>query len=773
MAAGTTPKSPSNLPRSRAGRQLTLAVVACWGVAWAGLGGVLPHAMVALHIALAIGCALALRQAPRHLAKAGALWPWLAAGGLVALPLGASLIPLPATVLAHVAPGRVAAWPGLGWGPATSDVASTLEAGAVGLSVLTFAVLMTVVGVRGASRRRVERGIVIVSAVVVATALVHGLGGLDRAFGIIPVQASGVHYLPLVNDNHLSALLVLVLPTLVGRTCDAQDETERALTATLLSATWLLVLLLQSVAGVGAAALVTGLAAARLGLTPTRILGIGVFAAPAAIAWAVLGPRAVGPHVRARLHHWADALGLWWDHWLLGAGAGTYALAMGPYRTDTAFVTWTHAHDEPLHALAETGIVGVVALCIAAAFLRPRAVTSDRPTAWRLDLGLAGLGLCALVDFPLHVPAIALAAAALWSVRLSVHGPLRPTRVGAVRAALVGLLLLQLPSGLIAVHRVVLDRAVEQHRGGSPDRLAWWAPDHPRLALDGLGVPGGAEQLLERAAGSPEVLVMAADRLAADLDDALALRALARAEERAPSDRRIAVRQAWLHTRSNQLAEAAAAWARAFTLDAPPSHVRAAVATLPLGSWWLRELDRARPAHLVALARVVVDTEPQVAVEALERAALRAPGAYGWLPERAAALRAAGRLDDALAWTTEGIEANPASGALWWEHAVGLREQGQVEAAQEAARTAGASDPRFGFRAVRMTADLAGPEAGLELIRELQLRGGVRPDVLLEGARLHLRAGRPGPCRAAIERLDTTHDDALAAAAARLAERCR
>ena len=92
---------------------------------------------------------------------------------------------------------------------------------------MTFAVLVTVVAARGGSRRSVERTVIATCAVVVCVALGHGLAEAKYAFGVLPIQAPGVRFLPIVNNNHLSALLLLALPMLIGRAVDATREAER------------------------------------------------------------------------------------------------------------------------------------------------------------------------------------------------------------------------------------------------------------------------------------------------------------------------------------------------------------------------------------------------------------------------------------------------------------------------------------------------------------------------------------------------------------------
>jgi O-antigen ligase len=111
---------------------------------------------------------------------------------------------------------------------------------------------------------------------------------------------------------------------------------------------------------------------------------------------------------------------------LFGIGAGTFQHAFPYYQPEGLKGFYRYAHNDWLQYMVELGLVGSVLLAalIAASFaawsnssregrrrqgyvegvLRARDATG-------LALALAGLGLHAVVDFPLHVPAIALTAA--------------------------------------------------------------------------------------------------------------------------------------------------------------------------------------------------------------------------------------------------------------------------------------------------------------------------------------------------------------------------
>ena len=110
------------------------------------------------------------------------------------------------------------------------------------------------------------------------------------------------------------------------------------------------------------------------------------------------------------------------ERWLFGSGAGTFALAFPYYQPVHLAGFYRYAHNDPLQYLAELGVVGfglLAALGLGAWYTgrqaRPppgRAVRGGPDERQGAAVALGGLALHALVDFPLHIPAIALLAAA-------------------------------------------------------------------------------------------------------------------------------------------------------------------------------------------------------------------------------------------------------------------------------------------------------------------------------------------------------------------------
>src|SRR5690606_13558145 len=150
--------------------------------------------------------------------------------------------------------------------------------------------------------------------------------------------------------------------------------------------------------------------------------------------------------------------------WFAGSGGGTVSAVVDRHRLDDTGYAWGHLHADPLEWLVETGLVGLAAVGVAAWALAPR--PSDDPRAGWWTLGLVALGVNSLVEFPLQMPAIALAAVALLVCRRLVFDARRSASPGAVRALLVGVALLQGLGAAWSLRAGVAERA-------SRDALAW------------------------------------------------------------------------------------------------------------------------------------------------------------------------------------------------------------------------------------------------------------------------------------------------------------
>lgn len=120
---------------------------------------------------------------------------------------------------------------------------------------------------------------------------------------------------------------------------------------------------------------------------------------------------------------------MWGDRWFSGVGAGAFEWAFPFYQPHAVPGFFRHAHNDFLQMVAELGVVGTLLVLWTVYQMMTVPSRDDSGEAgavgsigmpvsmtarerWGLVLALAGLGLHAMVDFPLRAPAICLLAAA-------------------------------------------------------------------------------------------------------------------------------------------------------------------------------------------------------------------------------------------------------------------------------------------------------------------------------------------------------------------------
>jgi len=112
--------------------------------------------------------------------------------------------------------------------------------------------------------------------------------------------------------------------------------------------------------------------------------------------------------------YWANTAGIVADFPLFGTGLGTFASAYNAYeKRGGSEMRLTHAHNDYLEYLAELGVVGAALLIGVVLYVAVRAFLAWRKRrnaeARGLALGglvsLAGIGVHAVTDFNLHIPA--------------------------------------------------------------------------------------------------------------------------------------------------------------------------------------------------------------------------------------------------------------------------------------------------------------------------------------------------------------------------------
>jgi O-antigen ligase len=115
-----------------------------------------------------------------------------------------------------------------------------------------------------------------------------------------------------------------------------------------------------------------------------------------------------------RPQYWANTLEIVGDFPLFGTGLGTFASAYNPYeRESSSSRRLIHAHNDYLEYTAELGLVGAALLfggilyLAVSAYLAWRKRRNAQARAFALGgiVSLAGIGLHAVTDFNLHIPA--------------------------------------------------------------------------------------------------------------------------------------------------------------------------------------------------------------------------------------------------------------------------------------------------------------------------------------------------------------------------------
>jgi tetratricopeptide (TPR) repeat protein len=195
-----------------------------------------------------------------------------------------------------------------------------------------------------------------------------------------------------------------------------------------------------------------------------------------------------------------------WDAAPLGVGAGGFAPAFAAYRPVGLPYAVGYAHSEPLHGLTELGLPFLLLAGLTAGLASRRAARRlgpRAPHAARCGAGaLLALAMHSLIDFPLHVPALALAGAALAGLtwRALDLAPPRPAGVGGQSTRIcVGLLSLALAvlAGTQAVAVRAGDRAHARLASGDFESA-------DRALRPGLVVRPGRPELLALAADAAE-----------------------------------------------------------------------------------------------------------------------------------------------------------------------------------------------------------------------------------------------------------------------------
>lgn len=690
-------------------------------------GGVQPGPRLAV-VAVAAACAaFALARTPAdvlpHPAATRALGPALLAW---VLALG-MLVPLPAWLRALLQPGVEAvrggalALAGGGAYPLVPHPAAALDALGTGAAALLLAGATAVAARHHRRRQRLVIGLFVCAVMFALLGVAQRAAGVTHIYAVSPyplstAEARDAFFGTFVNPNHAAALLAAAVPLGLGLLARPEPAVRVGVLlglATLLGG----VVSTGSRGGllaVAVGAFAFGLAASR---GPARAV-VAVVGATAALGAVGVGPARLAARLAALLpgadpapdplsarpEIALDTLRLAGANPLLGVGPGGFEDAFRTAKSSVRFVEVSHAHAEPLQALAEGGGPAVLLLGAAVGFAVHAslgAIAGAPPGRRQLKAGALGgaaaLLAAGLVDFPLRIPALALLFGQLLTVGVGAAAgdasrPAGPARGHTLARGAAGLL--ALGAALVAV----------------PPLLARVAPTHPAAPSE----PALAQGL----AATAELADLALLELPGEAPAAAALAAFDAATRQRPLDPRPLVGRSRVHLLTGDAAGALAAADAAI----------AAAPTLPWG-----HLARARalglagdPAGAAAAWRALLalnlpdndDARPWI-----EKALLTVPPAAARtvLPDRADRLRLAA---DRLA----ALNAPDTARALFAE-AVAL-------------------DPQSGVAAARFHLGAGDPSAALDALAGVPVR---TCDARVLEAEARLRLGQPSEARAAAE----------------------
>jgi tetratricopeptide (TPR) repeat protein len=478
---------------------------------------------------------------------------------------------------------------------------------------------------------------------------------------------------------------------------------------------------------------------------------VGVLGVGAAGSWLWLGDPGSAVTLQSRLAMWWQAAGVALGAWLAGTGGGTFGLAIQPAHTD--FNLWSHAHNELVEWVVETGLVGVVAAVVALWLARPGPARNPR-RALPITLAVAAIGVHALVDFPLQIPALAMATAGLFATRRSVHEPRVTVRPVVVRAVLGVLVLLQLVAAGWELRTRQVERAIavldaQRYQLDAESVVATLAPWRPELALArgwrklaGDDPDGAVAVGLAVAADHPHdgsALRRAGRLLVAAGATEDALRVLDRARVRFPGDWRTSVARA----RATDPEHRWEVWSEALRGGAPPSYLEEAFESLPEGVVWLDVAEERDGRFAQVLGGLLLRREqPETALLAFELAARMDPeltphqGHIRLLIER-------GQLQEAGALAARGGAA-PQYRAL---QAQVLEASGHGREALETWTALAREAPMYSYRALQAARRVDGVEAAIALGEALVERGVLDPRGQIELARQYRDNGHAAQCQ--------------------------
>ncbi len=280
-------------------------------------------------------------------------------------------------------------------------------------------------------------------AAIAVMGIAQHLTGEGKIYWIIEPSQGGWVFGPYVNRNHFAGLMELWIPLALGMALAPDARFLRRWAwcgaALVMAAAVVMAASRGGLLAVAVEVAVLVMATAALHGRRRAVLGLVVSVALlAGFIWLVgsadvlqrftqmaqPGATTMGEVSGHRLEAWAGSLKIFRENWLLGTGLDTFETYFRSVRLYYTDKVWTHAHNDFLQFVAETGVVGMALglwLLVAATReiirnLRRTAQTATGAILIGVACGCLGFMVHGWLDFNFHVPANAASFAVLAAI---------------------------------------------------------------------------------------------------------------------------------------------------------------------------------------------------------------------------------------------------------------------------------------------------------------------------------------------------------------------
>ncbi|NOZ87650.1 MAG: tetratricopeptide repeat protein [Deltaproteobacteria bacterium] len=274
--------------------------------------------------------------------------------------------------------------------------------------------------------------LVATGAAITILGLFQKLFGVTAILGIYDTPAVKNNYFTatFVNPNHLAGYLALLAPVGVGLTLDTRDKHKKVLCA--LGSGLIMLGAVLSMSRGGIIAILLGQILLFLLLLAKKIrdkralvsIALVTLAALSVASWLAYKELAEQYETMdtaqkittdEKIQAWKSVWPMVKDFWLTGIGRGAFATVYSIYKTIPDRLTYTHAENEAIQAVADLGTIagGLLILAIALAFLFLSTSRGLTPTKCGVIAGLMACSFQNMVDFNLETGAVGLTFFAL------------------------------------------------------------------------------------------------------------------------------------------------------------------------------------------------------------------------------------------------------------------------------------------------------------------------------------------------------------------------